>query len=426
MESVYFNYMLKASLSMGVLSILYFCFLRHDTLNGLRRISLIFILLFSAIFPFIRFNLVAKDSDSLIYQVNLSQIEINPINPNLEKGQAFNYQLIILTILIIGAIFFSLKFLVQLFSVLILIRKSKLKREGSFIFIYVEENITPFSFFNLIFISTDGKAETGSELMIKHEKAHARQKHSFDVMLAELFCIVFWWNPIVWLLRREIKVNLEYLADKDVLSDGIDATKYQYLLLKTAQNNASIYIINDFNISQLKKRITMINKQETSKFLSIKYVLILPIVVFLIATNLMADNMSMEAIVANNITSDKSVPKEGESDKDSVYRSVDVMPRFQGGEAALMKFIRDNLKYPESAAKNKIEGRVVIRFTISELGKVSDIRVLRSLDAECDAAAIAVVEAMPDWIPGKQDGKDVSVYYTLPVQYKLQKDTPKE
>lgn len=134
----------------------------------------------------------------------------------------------------------------------------------------------------------------------------------------------------------------------------------------------------------------------------------------------------MEAIVANNITSDKSVPKEGDSDKDSVYRSVDVMPRFQGGEAALMKFIRDNLKYPESAAKNKIEGRVVIRFTISELGKVSDIRVLRPLDAECDAAAIAVVEAMPDWIPGKQDGKDVSVYYTLPVQYKLQKDTPKE
>lgn len=424
MESVYFNYILKASLSMGVLSMLYFCFLRHDTLNGLRRISLIFILLFSAIFPFIRFNLVTKDSDSFIYQVNLSQIEINPINPNLEKGQAFNYQLIILTILIIGVIFFSLKFLVQLFSVLILIRKSKLKREGSFIFIYVEENITPFSFFNLIFISTDGKAETGSELMIKHEKAHVRQKHSFDAMLAELFCIVFWWNPIVWLLRREIKVNLEYLADEDVLNDGIDATKYQYLLLKTAQNNASIYIINDFNVSQLKKRIAMINKQETSKFLSIKYVLILPIVVFLIATNLMADNMSMEAIVTNNIPSDKSVPKE--SDKDSVYRSVDVMPRFQGGEAALMKFIGDNLKYPESAVKNKIEGRVVIRFTITDLGKVSDIRVLRSLGTECDQAATAVVEAMPDWIPGKHDGKDVSVYYTLPIQYKLQKDTPKE
>lgn len=422
MESVYFNYMLKASLSMGVLSILYFCFLRHDTLNGLRRISLIFILLFSAIFPFIRFNLVAKDSDSLIYQVNLSQIEINPINPNLEKGQAFNYQLIILTILIIGGIFFSLKFLVQLFSVLILIRKSKLKREGSFIFIYVEENITPFSFFNLIFISTDGKAETGSELMIKHEKAHVRQKHSFDVMLAELFCIVFWWNPIVWLLRREIKVNLEYLADKDVLSDGIDATKYQYLLLKTAQNNASIYIINDFNVSQLKKRITMINKQRTSRILSFKYLLAFPVIALMLIGNAQntfsqqKEKVEIASLTENPTTSEDQLPP---------FVMVEQMPQFPGGESAMMQYIGTNLKYPESAAKENIEGRVVLRFVVTKTGDITDVSVLRGLDSRCDEEAMRVVRAMPKWTPGKQGGKDVDVYYTLPMLYKLQKENTK-
>ncbi|WP_163265174.1 energy transducer TonB [Dysgonomonas sp. 216] len=110
-------------------------------------------------------------------------------------------------------------------------------------------------------------------------------------------------------------------------------------------------------------------------------------------------------------------------DDDSVmpYVQVDVMPQFRGGHEALLKFIGRNLKYPQESIEKGIEGRVIVRFVVSAEGKVTDIVVMRGLDKACDAEAIRVVEAMPDWIPGMQDGKPVPVYFTLPVLYKLTK-----
>ncbi len=103
------------------------------------------------------------------------------------------------------------------------------------------------------------------------------------------------------------------------------------------------------------------------------------------------------------------------------FVSVEQMPQFPGGDAELMKFIGGNLKYPTIAAENGIEGRVVIRFVVGKDGDVSDVQVVRSLDPSCDKEAVRVVKTMPKWVPGKQNGRSVPVYYTLPVLFKLQK-----
>lgn len=103
------------------------------------------------------------------------------------------------------------------------------------------------------------------------------------------------------------------------------------------------------------------------------------------------------------------------------FTSVEQMPQFPGGDAELMKYIGSNLKYPTIAAENGVEGRVVIQFVVSKDGSISDVKVVRSLDPSCDKEAQRVVRSMPKWIPGKQNGRAVAVYYTLPVLFKLQK-----
>lgn len=110
-----------------------------------------------------------------------------------------------------------------------------------------------------------------------------------------------------------------------------------------------------------------------------------------------------------------------EKEPEKPFVSVEQMPQFPGGDTELMKFIGSNLKYPTIAAENGIEGRVVIRFVVGKDGDVSDVNVVRSLDPSCDKEAVRVVKSMPKWVPGKQNGRNVPVYYTLPVLFKLQK-----
>ncbi len=102
------------------------------------------------------------------------------------------------------------------------------------------------------------------------------------------------------------------------------------------------------------------------------------------------------------------------------FIGAEQMPQFPGGEKELMSFISKNLKYPAVPAENGIQGRVVIRFVVSKTGDVTDVQILKGLDPSCDKEAVRVVKAMPKWIPGRQNGRTVPVYYTLPVTYRLQ------
>ena len=108
--------------------------------------------------------------------------------------------------------------------------------------------------------------------------------------------------------------------------------------------------------------------------------------------------------------------------EESFYTVVEKMPMFPGGEKELLKFISHNLKYPVVAQENGIQGKVILRFVVLMTGKVSNIEVLRSLDPSCDKEAVRVIKMLPDWIPGEQNGEKVSVWYTLPITYKLAGD----
>lgn len=109
-----------------------------------------------------------------------------------------------------------------------------------------------------------------------------------------------------------------------------------------------------------------------------------------------------------------------EKPQEKPFTTVEQMPTFPGGEAEMQKYIANNLKYPVSAQENSIQGRVTIRFVVTASGEISDVKVLKGIDPACDREAVRVVKSMPKWIPGKQNGRQVAVYFTLPIVFKLQ------
>lgn len=129
-------------------------------------------------------------------------------------------------------------------------------------------------------------------------------------------------------------------------------------------------------------------------------------------------NPSMKAAAAVSAAGDQD-------NKTKVYESVEQMPEFPGGIDALVRYLSANVVYPPQAAKDNIEGRVMVQFVIDKTGKVGDVQVARSVSEELDAEAVRVVKSLPDFIPGRQDGKPVAVWYTLPIVFKIQGDSDK-
>lgn len=262
MASLIISYVIKASLAMILLYGLYALCFRNDTFNKTKRFYLLFIILFSLVYPFCKLN-ISSGNDIAIYQAILPQVEItNNASDTADSVFSLGLTELLIFIIIGGIVVMLSRFLIQLSGILKLRWKDRSRNSLNYKIIKLDKPMAPFSFFNWIFVSNDGLKEEDLEVMMAHEEEHVDQYHSFDILLSELFCILFWWNPIAWLLKREIKINLEYLADKGVLEKGVEAKKYQYLLLQVIKPSATIQIVNNFNVSQLKKRITMINKKE--------------------------------------------------------------------------------------------------------------------------------------------------------------------
>lgn len=133
-----------------------------------------------------------------------------------------------------------------------------------------------------------------------------------------------------------------------------------------------------------------------------------------------ADIKGTDDIHGKDIADIREVVKEPvEEKKQEIYHTVEQMPQFPGGETELLKYIRDNLQYPQAALENNIQGRVIVQFVVGKDGKVTNVQILKGVDRLCDQEAVRVIESMPQWIPGKHNGVAVPVYYRVPVTFKI-------
>ena len=265
-----------------------------------------------------------------------------------------------------------------------------------------------------------------------HELAHAKQWHTLDVLISEMVTIICWFNPFAWLIKREVRYNLEYLADQDVITAGYDAQSYQYHLLGLAQHPSNLYLYNNFNMLHLKNRILMMNTKRTTRIGIIKYLMLAPLATILMIAcsgEEKTEPAKQPAAPAKEVTktvteTPKPAVEKAETataeNTGKVFGFAEVPPVFPGGQGELLKYLGKSVIYPESAQKNNIQGSVVCSFIINKDGSVCDSHIIRGVDPALDKEAIRVIDSMPKWAPGKQKGEAVRVRYTIPITFRLQ------
>ena len=419
-------------LKTNLLLMLFYGFYRllfvRDTFFKLRRATLMVMLAAAFVVPLVDIGWWVEEHASTVNLVEAYQEVMLPTVVVTGDMGRFPWMRLCSAIYMIGVAVLLTRVLVQLLAIFRRVRTSERMELMDSEVCRMDDDASPFSFFKWIFVNPDAQNESQLREIMVHEQTHVRQWHSVDILLMELCSILCWWNPFVWLMRREVRLNLEFLADDHVVTMGSERKSYQYHLLGLAYGKNVATISNNFNVLPLKLRIKMMNKKRTNRLGRTKYVLVPALALgLLVASNIESVARTWSGNTAATVTEDMNEvvwTTPADTIPDGVFDVVEKMPEFPGGMPAMMQFLQQNMKYPEEAAKKGIQGRVMVKFVVDASGKVRDVELARGVDPLLDAEALRVIKMMPDWIPGMQKGHKVHVKYTVPIAFRLPDDKP--
>lgn len=271
-------------------------------------------------------------------------------------------------------------------------------------------------------------------MLLAHENAHKVAVHWLDLLIGRIVACVDWYWPTVWLLMRDLSAVHEYQADSSVVSGGNDAVAYQMLLLRKGSPGMFSNIANPFSYYSLKNRITMMQKNQSSTRSRMRCLVMLPAaavaILFSTAPALAsavksympapADSYAPAAgSTAINLEAVAAQIAEFEAEQAEALKSA---PSFPGGEEAMYSYLAKHIRYPEEAAKNDIQGRVIVQFRVAKDGSLSEFKVVEGVDPLLDAEAIRVVKSMPKFVPATENGDAVAEWFTLPINFRLSAD----
>ncbi|WP_367210283.1 M56 family metallopeptidase [Sphingobacterium sp. R2] len=273
MESL-LTYIIQVNLLLGIIYLGYIGLLKGLTFYVLNRVYFLAGGLFAFVYPFL-------DLKSLFVQRGLNmglvgeQISLYITKPEVQQQLTLG-RLVEITFMV-GAMVLLAKFVFQLLSLLRIHLNSKSDQWRTYLFRNVLIPIVPFSFLNKIYVNKGQHQDAELKDIFKHEDIHVKGLHSVDILLFEMILVCCWYNPFVWLMRRAIRQNLEFLTDQQVLDKGVDKQAYQYSLLNVSKKGGSVGLSNQFNFKLLKRRIVMMNKKRSSKIALSKYAFLLPV-----------------------------------------------------------------------------------------------------------------------------------------------------
>ena len=449
-------YQIKVGLCLIAFYLLWKLLLSRETFHRFNRVALLAVMVLALVLPWIRLSLdatvqVAKP------MVVLEEMLVTPDGAaaTQQASSSWGVMDIAAVAYFIGVAMVLAWLLHSQWSLYRLLKQGRRESlPGGITLHVVPGDQSPFSYFKHIVISEQDYRDNPHEILT-HEQAHIGLRHSWDVLFMSVVTLFQWWNPAAWLLGRELRQVHEYEADEAVLNQGINAKQYQLLLIRKSVGDKLFSMANNFNYQSLKKRIRMMSMNKSSRWNRLRALAAVPVIA--LALLAFANNKSVAAVVTASVPQDRAVQSEMQSPEpvqveaatqpveaeataeavemnteeqapqdtkpqsdDKVYKSVEQMPRFPGGEFGLMKYLQGNIKYPPEAAKNKIEGRVILQFVVEKTGEVGEVKVVRPISEELDAEAVRVVKSLPKFEPGRQDGEAVAVWYTLPISFKLQ------
>ncbi|HRA72703.1 MAG TPA: M56 family metallopeptidase [Flavobacterium sp.] len=303
-----FIYLIKSSGLIGMFYLSYYILLRKETFFNSNRWFLLAGLISSVVLPLVVYTKIVW-VDPTPTNFDWSKIPVT----NTVENEVFeiNWYLFFAFVYSIGILAFLVKFAFDFFSLSKVLKGKTIQHQADFKFIDVNENVSPFSYFNSIVYNSSLYSETELENILEHEKVHSSQNHTIDVLISRLFCIVFWFNPLVWFYKNAISQNLEFIADSEASKIISDKKAYQLTLLKITTQENCVAITNHFYQSLIKKRIVMLNKNQSNKRNSWKYLFVLPLLgafVFFFQVKVIAqEKVSEQTVVENSKTVENSV-----------------------------------------------------------------------------------------------------------------------
>ena len=411
-------YIIKSALTLALLYTCIMPLLEKETFHRLNRIIVLGCLLLSFIIPLIHFTGGTNQTIDMVRQaVQLPEILIDG---NADKQSVWSLTDILICIYTLGGVAMLSLTAIQTMSLMLRLRRCEhITDNRGNIIVLTDYATSPFCLFHYIVMSHDDYANNRC-FVLTHEQEHIRLRHYIDLIILQFATIIQWFNPFVWLIGKNLKAIHEFEVDEAVLNKGIDATQYQKFLVVKAVGNRLQPFANNLNKESLKRRIIMMNQKKSNRWMMLKALFVIPVAT--LAVSVFANTTDMRNMAkaanttANSISTNNMQTKQ--SDK-KIYKVVEEMPKFKGGDAKLMEFLMMNMKYPESAIKAKQQGRAVVGFVVGKDGTVSDVYIERSTRYDVlDNEAMRVVKSMPAWEPGKQNGKPVDVKYFVPITFR--------
>lgn len=425
-------YLFKSTLLLTVFYAFFMLFMRKTTFWRFNRIILLAGTAVCLVVPLLNINWPAEEL--LLPQLVLPEARAGGVQP---APEGFGWKTLLHAVYAAGCAAVVVSVALSLLKIRRVVMNCESVRCDGFRLHLAEGDIAAFSFMNHIVISR-ADFERHPEILL-HERMHVRFAHSVDMLFISLVCAFQWFNPLVWLMRSEIGMLHEYEADEAVLKHGIDASQYQLLLVRKAVGDKRFLIANSFNVSKLKNRITMMQKNKTNKWARLGYLACLPLMCVTLcfcsgesgpaAENSGAADPESEEIkgvvaVTHKKASEEPAPVLTTGEKPYNYSEVEVKPRFNaGGIEDFSKWVAERLEYPEAAAAAGVGGTVMVSFKVNSDGKVSDVTVLRGAGDVLDKEAVRVVSSSPDWTPASVDGKPVAVTFAMPIVFRLQENS---
>lgn len=280
----FIEYEIKAAISLMVLYLFYWLFLKRDTNFRLNRVILLFSLIVSMIIPAVSSSIIKTP----LITENLPVFNIDFGNPvsllssdtqiSAESTIHLSSWRMLYIIYIVGALIVFARLIYQAIFIKAISHLSKKASHDGFTIISMSTDMVPFSYFRKIFIPNSRIDDTSFDSIIAHEKSHMSQGHYADLFIIEIITVLQWFNPIVWMYEKSVKEVHEYLADEAVLNSGKSRGQYQALLVNQAMGGPVFILTNQFNQSLIKKRIMMMRKIKTPHVAQLKALLIVPLI----------------------------------------------------------------------------------------------------------------------------------------------------
>jgi len=396
------NYVIEANIGIIFLYGMYALILGKENDFRKQRIALLSIIACALVFPWIKMP-------SAIETVEMSAMMLPEV---VIKGQIASAPVNLAWLYLLIALLIAIPVLITAFRLYRISIKEDGRYQGSYFIIESNKDLPSWSFFNLIYIGrANDLSKEDKDLIVKHEMLHGQLLHSLDMLLITLLCIVFWFNPVLWIMRRTIAKVHEFEVDA-IVAEQSGVVGYSVLLAKTALSRNGFLLTHHFNQSFILKRINMINmiKNKISSWKFAGFGVAIVIYLTAAACSEPVSESKKDTQSAEKLTIDTS---------GKVYDVVSDPASPKDGFEAFMGELQDNLLYPEAAAKAGIEGTVFVEFIVNTNGKLSDFTIKKGLNADLDAEALRAVAKLRDWNPGSEHGAVVKTRMVLPIKFKL-------